>query len=90
MGVPLISLVGPAFYERLSASIMTSSGIGDLTVESLEAYIAAAVSLAGDRGRRLALRGSLRQTMLDGPLGQTQQFATDFYDMIYRTVRPAG
>ena len=90
MGVPLISLVGPAFYERLSASIMTNSGVGDLTVESLEAYIAAAVSLAGDRGRRLALRGSLRQTMLDGPLGQAQQFATDFYDMIYRTVRPAG
>lgn len=90
MGVPLISLVGPAFYERLSASIMTNSGIGDLAVHSLDAYIAAAVSLAGDRDRRLTLRGSLRQQMRDGPLGQTQQFATDFYDMIYRTVRPAG
>ena len=90
MGVPLISLIGPAFYERLSASIMTNSGIGDLAVDSLEAYVATAVKLAGDRERRLELRGSLRDRMRNGPLGQTEQFARDFYDMIYRTVRPGG
>ena len=90
MGVPLISLIGPAFYERLSASIMTNSGIGDLAVDSLEAYVAAAVRLAGDRTRRLELRSSLRDRMRNGPLGQTDQFAGDFYDMIYRTVRPGG
>jgi len=90
MGVPLISLIGPAFYERLSASIMTNSGIGDLAVDSLEAYVAAAVQLAGDRARRLELRSSLRDRMRNGPLGQTDQFARDFYDMIYRTVRPGG
>lgn len=88
MGVPLVSLVGPAFYERLSASIMTSAGIGDLAVNTLEEYVAAALQLAGDRERRLELRGSLRDRMRDGPLGQTEQFAKDFYDMIYRTVRP--
>lgn len=90
MGVPLVSLVGPAFYERLSASIMTNSGIGDLAVDTLEAYEAAAVKLAGDRARRLELRGSLRDRMRNGPLGQTDQFARDFYDMIYRTVRPGA
>ena len=90
MGVPLISLIGPAFYERLSASIMTNSGIGDLAVDSLDAYLAAAVELAGDRERRLELRGSLRDRMRNGPLGQTDQFSRDFYDMIYRTVRPGG
>ena len=90
MGVPLISLIGPAFYERLSASIMTNSGIGDLAVNTLDEYLAAAVALAGNRERRLELRGSLRDRMRNGPLGQTDQFARDFYDMIYRTVRPAG
>jgi len=90
MGVPLISLIGPAFYERLSASIMTNSGIGDLAVNTLDDYLAAAVALAGNRERRLELRGSLRDRMRNGPLGQTDQFARDFYDMIYRTVRPAG
>ncbi len=90
MGVPLISLIGPAFYERLSASIMTNSGIGDLAVDSLDAYVAAAVKLAGDRERRLELRDSLRDRMRNGPLGQTEQFARDYYDMIYRTVRPGG
>ena len=90
MGVPLISLIGPAFYERLSASIMTNSGIGDLAVDSLQAYVVAAVTLAGDRERRLELRSSLRDRMRNGPLGQTEQFARDFYDMIYRTVRPGS
>ena len=90
MGVPLVSLIGPAFYERLSASIMTNSGIGDLAVNSLDDYLATALKLAGDRARRLELRGSLRDRMRGGALGQTDQFARDFYDMIYRTVRPAG
>ena len=90
MGVPLVSLIGPAFYERLSASIMTNSGIGDLAVNSLDDYVATALKLAGDRDRRLELRGSLRDRMRNGPLGQTEQFARDFYDMIHRTVRPAG
>ena len=90
MGVPLVSLIGPAFYERLSASIMTNSGIGDLAVNSLDDYVATALKLAGDRDRRLELRGSLRDRMRNGPLGQTEQFARDFYDMIHRTVRPGG
>jgi predicted O-linked N-acetylglucosamine transferase (SPINDLY family) len=88
MGVPLISLVGPAFFERLSASIMTNIGLGDLTVDNLDDYVKTAVKLAGDRERRLELRSSLRDRMRNSALGQTDQFARDFYDMIYRTVRP--
>jgi len=90
MGVPLVSLVGPAFYERLSASIMHNSGLGDLAVDNLDDYIKTAVALAGDRPRRLELRASLRDRMRNSALGQTEQFAKDFYDMIYKVVRPKG
>ena len=90
MGVPLISLVGPAFFERLSASIMVNTGIGDLAVDNLDDYVRTAVKLAGDRKRRLELRASLRDRMRNSALGQTDQFARDFYDLIYRTVRPEG
>ncbi|HEX2801173.1 MAG TPA: hypothetical protein VHN73_03820, partial [Phenylobacterium sp.] len=47
-----------------------------------------AAELSADRPRRLALRHSLRDTIKAGPLGQTERFAADFYDMIARTVRP--
>lgn len=86
MGVPLVSLTGPAFYERLSASIMTNSGVGDLAVDTREAYLDTAVTLAANRERRLELRRSLRDRMRQGPLGQTEQFAKDFYDMIHAAV----
>jgi predicted O-linked N-acetylglucosamine transferase (SPINDLY family) len=88
MGVPVISLIGEAFFERLSASILANCGLGDLATEDRAEFVRLAVGLAGDRARRLALRENLREQMKSGPLGQTEQFARDFYDLIARTVRP--
>jgi len=88
MGVPVVSLVGKAFYERLSASIMTNSGVGDLASDNFDGFMKTALDLAADRPRRVELRQTLRERMRSGPLGQTRQFASDFYDLIARTVRP--
>jgi protein O-GlcNAc transferase len=88
MGVPVVSLIGEAFFERLSASILNNSGIGDLATEDRADYVRIAVDLASDRPRRLALRENLREQMKAGPLGQTAQFAADFYDLMARTARP--
>jgi predicted O-linked N-acetylglucosamine transferase (SPINDLY family) len=86
MGVPVVSLIGEAFFERLSGSILANSGLGDLATEDKEEFVRIAVALAGDRERRLALRQTIREQVKSGPLGQTQQFAADFYDLIARTV----
>ncbi len=90
MGVPVVSLVGEAFYERLSASILANSGLADLATPDPAEYVRIAAALAADRDRRLTLRHSLREQIRSGPLGQTQQFAADFYDLVARTVRPNG
>lgn len=82
MGVPVVSLVGPAVFERLSYSILTNAGLGDLCAFDVEGYKAAALKLAGDPERRAALRTGLRATLKASPLGQTEQFARDFYAMI--------
>lgn len=82
MGVPVISLVGEALYERLSYSILSNAGLGDLAVETPDAYVEAAVELAGDRARRESLRANLRDRLRTGPLGRTEAFAKDFYDML--------
>jgi predicted O-linked N-acetylglucosamine transferase (SPINDLY family) len=88
MGVPVVSLAGPAFYERLSISILTNSGVPELAAEDLDGYMKIALDLAADRERRRHLRTALREQMRAGPLGQTEQFARDFYDMVAQVVRP--
>jgi len=89
MGVPVVSLIGEAFFERLSASILANAGVGDMATTDKEDYVRIATALAADRDRRLQLRHGLRDMIKAGPLGQTEQFARDFYDMVAGAVRPA-
>ncbi len=89
MGVPVVTLRGQAFHERLSASILANVALGDLVADDLDGYVNAAVALALDRDRLRTLRAGLRNRVLDGPLGQTEVFARDFYDMIHTTVTAA-
>jgi protein O-GlcNAc transferase len=81
MGVPVVSLRGPAFYERLSSSILANAGLPDLVADDLDGFARIARELAADRPRRLALRRGLRDQIRQGPLGRTEDFARDFYEM---------
>lgn len=87
MGVPVVSLIGEAFFERLSASILINAGVGDLATDDPARFTRIAVALAANRERRLELRQTLRERMRSGPLGQTEQFAHDFYELIARAVQ---
>lgn len=86
MGVPVVTLVGPGLFERLSCSILGNAGLHDLCASDLDAFQKAAVTLAGDVERLRHLRRSLRPTLKASRLGQTRQFATDFYRMIEAAV----
>lgn len=86
MGVPVVSLVGPAVFERLSHSILSNAGLGDLCADSEEDYVRIAMELAGNRERRQQLRTGLRDQLKASPLGQTRQFAVDFYEMVEHAV----
>jgi predicted O-linked N-acetylglucosamine transferase (SPINDLY family) len=82
----VVSLIGEAFYERLSYSILVNAGVPDLATDNRKAYVEIAANLAADRARRLELRRTLRETMSAGPLGQAEQFAADFYEMLAKTL----
>lgn len=86
MGVPVVSLVGKALFERLSYSLMTNAGLGDLVAKDRDEYIDIARRLVADPERRRRLRATLRQQLRDSPLGQQAKFAKDFYDMVARVV----
>jgi protein O-GlcNAc transferase len=90
MGVPTISLVGPAFFERLSFSNLTNAGLRDLAVDTPDEYVEAAVRLAGDRARRRSLRHGLRDMIRQSPLGDTRQWVRDFEAVTIRTLSEAS
>jgi len=62
--------------------MLVNAGLADLAVESVEAYEAAALTLANAPERRKALRQGLREALKASPLGRPAQFARDFYDLM--------
>lgn len=87
MGTPCVSLKGPAPYERLSFSVLSSLGLTDLCADTVDGYVATAIALGNDSARIASLRASLRERMRASPLGQVQAWATGFYDAVERVVR---
>lgn len=86
MGVPVVSLVGPAVFERLSYSVLMNVGLEDLCARSADEYVEIAVALANAPERVAELRRTLRERMRASPLGRTEAFAADFYAAVERTV----
>jgi len=82
MGVPVVTLVGAAFFERLSYSNLSNAGLGDLCAFTRDEYVAKAVELSADVKRRSFLRQNLRALIRRNPLGQTERFADNFYKKI--------
>jgi predicted O-linked N-acetylglucosamine transferase (SPINDLY family) len=86
MGCPTVTLVGEAFFERLSYSNLSNAGLGDLCGFTREQYVEIAVDLAKDRARRLDLRQNLRDRLRTSPLGDAQRWVKNFELTIDRTL----
>lgn len=78
MGVPLVSLRGPAMHQRLSHAILTHAGVPELSVETEADYIDLAVALASDPERLCEYRQNLRQKLRESQLCDFQGFTADF------------
>lgn len=68
MGVPVITLAGQRYVERISASKLTALGLETLIARDREAYIDKAMGLARDGATRARLRAELRDRMTHSPL----------------------
>ena len=86
MGVPTVTLAGAAFFERLSSSTLGNIGLGDLVALDGPGYVAAALALAADPGRRRMLRQTLRARMRASALGDNAGWVRDFEAQVLRLV----
>lgn len=75
MGTPVITLRGDRHAARVGASILTHLGLPDLIAEDRDAYIRAAVSLAGDMDRCRNYSAGLRDRLRASPLLDAERFA---------------
>lgn len=64
MGVPVVTLAGNRFIERLSTSILTALNRNEWIASTKEEYVAKAVALAHNPAQRADLRQTLRQQVM--------------------------
>jgi predicted O-linked N-acetylglucosamine transferase (SPINDLY family) len=82
MGVPVVTLVGPSYHQRLSRSMLTNCGLEELCTFTPDAFVDRAVALAGERDKLLAWRHGLRRVMRSSPLCDQARFVDDFQTML--------
>jgi predicted O-linked N-acetylglucosamine transferase (SPINDLY family) len=87
MGVPVVTLVGEAFFERLSYSNLCNAGLAELCTFDRDSYIDTAIRLAADKPRRTTLRFGLRDQIRAHPLGCTDLFVSDFQAVTEQAIR---
>jgi protein O-GlcNAc transferase len=77
MGVPVITLVGPAHVTRVGVSLLTSVGLTELIAADDSDYVRLAVELAADSTRRERISANLRERMQASPLMDAPGFARE-------------
>jgi predicted O-linked N-acetylglucosamine transferase (SPINDLY family) len=90
MGVPVVSLAGEGFHQRISHAILNHAGLGDLSRTTIDDYVATAAALARDPDRLAALRRTLRQTLLDSDMFRRDRFVPAFQQTMETLVERHG
>jgi predicted O-linked N-acetylglucosamine transferase (SPINDLY family) len=68
MGVPVVTLAGPAHWSRIGVSLLSAAGLAELVAEDFDDYVEIAGGLAADEPRRRELRTALRPQLRRSPL----------------------
>ncbi len=80
MGVPVVTLPGPTFAGRHSASHLVNAGLQELIAGDWEQYINICVGITQDLDSLNIIRSNLRDILLASPVCDGQRFAKHFTD----------
>lgn len=75
MGVPVVTLPGPTFAGRHSASHLTHAGLAQMVAEDWDDYLEIATGLANDLDQLTQLRTTLRRQLQRSPVCNAHRFA---------------
>jgi predicted O-linked N-acetylglucosamine transferase (SPINDLY family) len=82
MGVPVVSLVGDLFHQRLSYSVLMQSGLENFCAYDEESFVERAVEMANKPDYLRALRHNLRDVVKASPLCDEERFIYQFQEML--------
>ncbi len=80
MGVPVVTLPGPTFAGRHSATHLVNAGLPELVADNWEQYINITVGLTKDLKSLNIIRSNLRNILLSSPVCDGKLFAKHFTD----------
>lgn len=75
MGVPVVTLPGPTFAGRHSATHLINAGMPELVVENWDQYRDRVLELVSDLNSLATIRSHLRRVLLDSPVCDSKRFA---------------
>ncbi len=78
MGVPVVTLPGPTFAGRHSATHLVNAGFPELVVNSWDEYRQRVIGLAGDVKSLSTIRVHLRDVLMRSPVCDSRRFASHF------------
>lgn len=84
VGVPVVTVIGPTFAQRVAASLLTAVDCADLVADTPARYTDTVVALAQSPARRAALRQHLRTQSQCSPLFDGRRFARDIEALFER------
>jgi predicted O-linked N-acetylglucosamine transferase (SPINDLY family) len=84
MGVPVLSMAGDRFVSRNAATLLRAAGLDDWVAADGDAFVAGAVSHAGDLDTLSTQRLRLRDQVEASPLLDAAGFATSFLAAVQR------
>lgn len=87
MGVPVVTLVGKNFHQRISYAILMHCGLDELCTFNEEDFVDVAVRLAGSRDQLVAYRMGLRDRLLASPLCDQPRFNYQFMEMLEQVAK---
>jgi predicted O-linked N-acetylglucosamine transferase (SPINDLY family) len=77
VGVPVVTLTGEIFAQRVAASLLETLGVPQLICHDREQYVDAVIALAHDPERRAALRAQIEAQRTASTLFDGVRFARD-------------
>ncbi len=89
MGVPVVTMCGHAHVSRVGHSLLYAAGLGDLSAQDEDAFVACLERLATDRGRLHALQSGLRERLLNSALLNQQAHGQQVAQFLKQALSPS-
>jgi predicted O-linked N-acetylglucosamine transferase (SPINDLY family) len=80
MGVPVVTLLGRHFVDRVAASMVSHAGMPELVADDRAAYVDLARNLASDPNRLADMRRTMRHQVQTSPLCRGADYARTIED----------